>query len=189
MSRARSDFQPWDPQEFLVWCESRTDERWELVDGFPLRMMSGATRRHDTIVVNILASLRGLLRGRPCRPFTADGAVQTRDDRIRRPDVGVDCGRTPPGALKASETRAVFEVLSPSTQDFDRVRKLAEYQALASIRHIVLVSQNEVLATHWFRGPDGAWIQEELRSIDDVIRLDAIGVELGLRLVFEDALD
>lgn len=192
MSLARSDteaqpFEPWEADRFLDWCTYQEDQRWELVDGFPIEMMAGATRRYDAIVVNIIAELRARLRGKPCRPFTADGAIQTRADRIRRPDVGVDCGPTEPGALKASDTRVVFEVRSPSNRDFDTARKIAEYLELASLHHLVLVSQNEALVTHWLRFK-GEWVCEELRGEHETLQLDAIEVELPMREIYDGVL-
>ena len=62
----------WTVEEFFAWQE-RQPERYELVDGFPARMMAGAKNVHDDIVVNVLAELRSQLRGGGCRPFTSDG--------------------------------------------------------------------------------------------------------------------
>ena len=56
------------------------------MDGFPARMMAGARNAHDDIVVNVLAELRNQLRGRDCRPFTGDGAIEMKPGQIRRPD-------------------------------------------------------------------------------------------------------
>src|SRR5262249_9944902 len=74
----------WTIEEFFAWQE-RQPERYELVDGFPTRMMAGAKNLHDDIVVNVLAELRNQLRGGGCRPFTSDGSVETKPGQIRRP--------------------------------------------------------------------------------------------------------
>ncbi|WP_077356471.1 Uma2 family endonuclease [Brevundimonas sp. LM2] len=81
------------PDAFLDWCQSQED-RWELVDGMP-RMMTGATRRHDRIVVNLIADLHSKLRGKPCQPNTADVAALMLHGNVRRPDVTVDCASAP----------------------------------------------------------------------------------------------
>jgi Uma2 family endonuclease len=94
------------------------------VDGFPVRMMVGAKNVHDDIVVNVLVQLGNQLRGKGCRPFTGDGSIETKPGQIRRPDIGVDCGRRDPNAMKAASPRVVFEVLSPTTRDFDTIGKL-----------------------------------------------------------------
>jgi Uma2 family endonuclease len=98
--------------EFYAWGELQED-RYEYVDGFPVRMMSGASRRHDQVVVNVLVSLGNQLRGGPCRPFTADTAVATMPRRRRRPDVGIECGERRDADYQAGQVRLVVEVLSP----------------------------------------------------------------------------
>jgi Uma2 family endonuclease len=113
----------WTVEEFFAWQEGQPD-RYELVDGYPLKMMAGAKNVHDDIVVNLVGELRQQLRGAGCRPFTGDGSVETRPGQIRRPDVGVDCGQHDPNAMKAALPRLVIEVLSPSTRDFDSFRKV-----------------------------------------------------------------
>ena len=93
--------QGWTVDEFFAWQDKQA-ERYELVDGFPVRMMAGAKNVHDDIVVNVLTDLRNQLRGSDCRPFTGDGSVETKPGQIRRPDVGVDCGRRDPNGTMAN---------------------------------------------------------------------------------------
>ena len=88
----------WTLDEVFAWCEGQP-LRYELVDGRPLRMMAGAKSVHADIVVNIVADLRNQLRNSGCRPFSGDGAAETYAGQIRRPDVGVDCGRRDPNAF------------------------------------------------------------------------------------------
>jgi Uma2 family endonuclease len=132
--RGMSDpaLQRWTVEQFFEW-QARQTERYELVDGFPVRMMPGARNVHDDIVVNLLAELRGQLRGSGCRPFTSDGSIETLPGQIRRPDIGVDCGRRDPNGVKAALPRMVAEVLSPTTRDFDSYDKRAEYELVDSL--------------------------------------------------------
>ena len=104
---------PWTIDRFFAW-QARQPDRYELVGGFPVRMMAGARNVHDDITVNLLAELRGQLRGSGCRPFTGDGAIETLPNQIRRPDAGVDCGQRDPDAMKAALPRMVAEILSPA---------------------------------------------------------------------------
>ena len=87
------------------------DDRYELVDGFPVRMMTGARNVRDNIVVTIVAELRNQLRVKPCRPFTGDCSVETVPGQIRRPDAGVDCGKDDPAGVAAALLSLVGEVL------------------------------------------------------------------------------
>ena len=171
-------------EAFFAWQESRT-ERYELVDGHPLRMMAGAKNVHDDIVVNLVAELRNQLRGGGCRPFTSDGSVETRPGQIRRPDLGVDCGPRDPNGTKAALPKLVIEVLSPSTRDFDTFKKLEEYKETESLVYIVLVEPNEALALVWKRDDAGAWIEERVRGLDGEIAMPGIGANLKLSAIYE----
>ena len=140
-------------EQFFAWQEGRA-ERYELVNGQPLRMKTGAKNVHDDIVVNLVGEPREQVRGTSYQPFTGDGSVETRPGQIRRPDVGVACGPRDPNGTKAALPRLVVEVLSPSTRDFDTFKKLDEYRETGSLEYIVLVEPNEPVAFVWRR--DGA---------------------------------
>jgi Uma2 family endonuclease len=176
--------QAWTVQEFFAWQE-RQDERYELVGGFPVKLMAGASNAHDRIVVNLLAELRNQLRGRACRPFTGDGSVETYPGQIRRPDVGVDCGRFDPAGYRAGEPRVVVEVLSPSTRDFDAFAKLAEYQAVETMAHILLVEPNGAEVALWSRNEAGAWIASRVEGLDGAVQLPAIGAVLAMSEIYD----
>lgn len=170
--------------EFLTWCLDQ-EGRWELVRGAPVRAMVGATRRHDTIVVRLIVALDRRLRGGPCSPQTADQALRTGEDSIRRPDVTVDCGETAANALECSKPTIVFEVLSPSTRKTDRFRKLEEYKTVASLKHIALIDPDKPIVLLFSRAADGAWGHEELQGLDTVLPLTAIGAELPLAEIYD----
>ncbi|MGJ3265523.1 MAG: Uma2 family endonuclease [Salinarimonas sp.] len=174
----------WTIDEFLAWQEHQP-ERYELVDGQP-RLMAGASNVHDDIVVNILTELRRLTRGGPCRPFTGDGAVETRPGRLRRPDVGLDCGRRDPQARLAAEPRLVIEVLSPSTRDFDAFEKLEEHKRVASIDAILLVEPNRPLLVAWIRSDGDAWSRTILEGLEAELDLPALDLALPLAAVYAD---
>ena len=174
----------WTVDEFFAWQE-RQDERHELVGGVPVRMMAGAKAVHDRIVVNLIATLQPALRGGPCRPFTGDGSVETYHGQIRRPDVGVDCGRFDRNALKAGEPRLVAEVLSPSTRDFDAFGKVAEYKSVEGLDYILLVEPNAPEVVLWSRGQARSWTDSRIEGLDAAVELPAIGVRLALADLYE----
>ena len=99
---------------FFAWQEQR-DELYELVDGMPLQMMSGARNRHDQITVNLIVESGTRLRGKSCQPMTQDTGVKISNRQVRRADMTINCGPIIDDSFVASEPRAVFEVLSPST--------------------------------------------------------------------------
>jgi Uma2 family endonuclease len=175
---------PWTVEEFFAWQE-RQPERYELVDGFPVRMMAGAKNVHDDIVVNVLAELRNQLRGGGCRPFTSDGSVETKPGQIRRPDIGVDCGRRDPNAMKATSPRVVVEVLSPTTRDFDTIGKLEEYKLVASLERIVVIEPNAPEVIVWARSEDRSWRKAVRQGLDQEIDMPEIGVTLPLKEIYD----
>jgi Uma2 family endonuclease len=170
--------------EFFAWQEHQP-ERYELVNGQPLRMMAGAKNVHDDIVVNLVIELGTRLRGGGCRPFTGDGSVETRPGQIRRPDIGVDCGPRDPNGTKAALPKLVVEVLSPSTRDFDTFGKLDEYKGIESLEYIVLVEPNEPLASVWSRDDASGWVESRARGLDAKIEMPKLDVTLEMAAVYE----
>ena len=175
----------WTVDEFFAWAE-RQQDRYELVNGRPVRMMAGAKNAHDDIVVNVLAELRAQLRGSGCRPFTGDGAIETYPGQIRRPDVGVDCGRRDPDGYKAAAPRLVMEVLSPTTRDFDSIGKLEEYKRVVGLDYILFVEPNEPLVSLWSRGEEGWWLETRIESLEATVDLAKLGASLDMRAVYDD---
>jgi Uma2 family endonuclease len=174
----------WTVDEFFAWQE-RQPERYELVDGFPVRMMAGAKNVHDDIVVNVLAELRNRLRGSGCRPFTGDGSVETKPGQVRRPDIGVDCGRRDPNATKAASPRLVVEVLSSTTRDFDTIGKLEEHKLVDSLERILVIEPNAPEVIIWMRGSDRAWRKAIRRGLDQEIDMPEIGVTLSFSEIYD----
>jgi Uma2 family endonuclease len=174
----------WTIEEFFAWQEKQTD-RHELVDGFPLRMMAGAKNVHDDIVVNVLAELRNQLRGSGCRPFTGDGSVETKPGQIRRPDVGVDCGRRDPNGTKATLPRVVVEVLSPTTRDFDTIGKLEEYKLIECLERILVIEPNAPEVIIWVKGTDRSWRQSVRHGMDQEVDMPEIGATLSLAEIYD----
>jgi Uma2 family endonuclease len=169
--------------EFLEW-EPEVDEKFELIAGVP-RMMTGASRRHDRIVVNVLGELRAGLRGSRCSVFTADLAVVTRPHQVRRPDVGVECfDREPDGARAAENIRLVVEVLSPSTRAFDLVAKVEEYKALAGLDAILLLDPDRPQASLWTR-QEGTWSFRVQAGLDEKVEITSLGLSLDLREAYD----
>lgn len=182
------DIQPWTLRQFFIW-QAEQDERYELVGGFPL-LRPFAPMGHNTVVVNILAVTGRQLRGQRCRAFTAHVGIETFPGQIRRPDAGIDCGAFDPDGYLAAEPVVVFEVLSPSTRDFDRLRKVEEYKRVPTMRHAVVVEPKRPQVLVWSRAGEGTWEPDEIVGLDGMIRLAAVGLELPLaelydRLTFE----
>ena len=167
-------------EDFSVW-ERTQDVKHELVDGVPMAM-AGANEGHNIIQGNILGNALVRLRGTTCRPFSSDMAVKTGTNKGRYPDVTIDCGPRNPGNQWLPQPTVVFEVLSPATQKEDRTIKLAEYNAVASIAHYVLVEQSEPLVHIYSRGPGGDFLirPQEIRGLDGAFELSAVGLTFSM---------
>ncbi|GJE26786.1 Uma2 family endonuclease [Methylobacterium organophilum] len=175
------------PEEFFAW-QSTQDGLYELVDGVPVphvKMMAGASAQHDRTVVNIIISLGVQLRGSGCRPTTDDLALRTGIATIRRPDVTVECGDLVRDSYESRLPRLVVEVLSPSTTNIDRFRKLDEYRRHPSLASILLVETRFPSAVLYRRAGEG-WAEESFEALDAVIDLPAIGARLALTDIYED---
>lgn len=175
---------PWSIERFFAWQDRQAD-RYELVGGFPLKMMAVAKNRHDDIVVNIIASLRTRLRGSDCRPFTGDGSIETRPGQIRRPDAGIDCGQRDPDAYRAANPKLVAEVLSPSRRDFDTIEKLAEYKLVEGLEAILVVESNAPQVVTWLRRGDGSWERSVAEGLAARVDIAALDLTLPLAELFE----
>ncbi len=161
--------------------------RYELIDGVPVRAMTGASRRHDLILVNALTSLHVQLKGKPCRASTDDIAVVVPNGNVRRPDLSVDCGRLDDRDMRVDAPRLVMEVLSPSTRGLDLVRKLEEYKSVPGLAYILIVEPEAPRALLWRRegGAPRPWVLEEAAGLDGAFDLPAIAARLTLAELYE----
>src|SRR4051812_16113980 len=179
--------QPMTPEQFFAW-QLGQDDLYELVEGVPvklLKMMTGASTQHDAVVVNIIVSLGNQLRGTRCRPTTDDIALRTRIRTVRRPDVTVDCGELVSDTYEAREPKLVVEVLSPSTTDIDRFRKLEEYKRHPLLAYILLVETRSPSATLFTRATDETWETQDFEGLEAAIELPLISCRLSLAEVYD----
>ncbi|MCL6606800.1 MAG: Uma2 family endonuclease [Geminicoccaceae bacterium] len=170
-----------DVEEFLAWAETRP-ERWQYVEG-RLVMMAGASDAHDFLTVNTILALGKRLEGKPCRPHGSDRGVRIGGRNFYLPDASVSC-RRPDGTFSA-EPVLVVEVLSPATERDDRGIKWRNYQTLTSLRHYLLLSQDEPLAELFSRGERG-WIYTRHEGLDAQIPLEALSIALPMRELYLD---
>ena len=170
--------------EFLAGLASDS-ERLELIDGVVTAMVGGTAAAH-LIAGNIFGNLFNRLRGGPCVPF-GDGMLVMADEHSAfAPDVAVVC--TPVGAQEQylTDPTMIVEVLSPSTESFDRGFKWLQYQTIPSLRHYLLVAQDRHLVETFSRGRDDRWIYAAFRDDPTAeIRLDAVGISLTLAEIYE----
>lgn len=175
------------PEEFFEWQLGR-DGLYELVDGVPVphvKMMTGASAQHDRATVNIIISLGNQLKGTGCRPTTDDIALRTSIATLRRPDITVECAELVRDTYESHAPRLVVEVLSPSTTNIDRFRKLDEYRRHPTLIYILLVETRFPSAV-LYRREGESWLEESFEALTDIIGLPAIGATLALADIYDD---
>ena len=151
--------------------------------------MAGGSPRHAEIGGNAYAALHTQLRGKPCRPFNSDLRLEVLETKATfYPDVSVVC---PPLEYSADDAYALtnpvvlIEVLSPSTETFDRGAKWAHYQRIPSLRDYVLISQNVMRVEHYARQPDNSWLLRVYEQASDAAILESVDCRLLLEEVYE----
>jgi Uma2 family endonuclease len=169
-------------EEFLAW-EREQPERYERLSGV-IRMMMGGTFDHNRITLNVADAFGQRLRGGDCEVFVNDVKVVTPAGDVMYPDVVVAYGELPGKATTLDAPVAIVEVLSASTAERDHVPKRWAYQTIPSLRHYVLVDQDEGGVEVTSPNEDGTWRSVILRDLDDRLQLPALKVEIGLAEVF-----
>ena len=172
--------------EYLV-RERAADYRSEYVAG-RVYFMAGASRPHNVIALNVAGLLHGQLRGRPCEAYAADMRVKIRATGLYTyPDVVVVCGR--PDLEDANcdtvlNPVVIMEVISPSTEAYDRGEKFAHYRRLDSVVEYVLIAQDRMRVEHFSREGE-RWSFVELAEPASVLELGSIGCALRLGDIYE----
>ena len=174
------------PQEYLA-LERAAEYKSEYLGG-QIYAMTGASRQHNRITVNLTRELGTQLRGRPCEPFAGDMRVKVGPaGAYLYPDLMVACGepRFEDAELDTLlNPMVIVEVLSPSTELYDRVKKFALYRRSETLQEYVLVAQ-EAMRVECFRRQGDVWIFSAISGADDVLRLESVGCELPLRAIYE----
>ena len=145
--------------EYLA-LELASGLRHEFIDGF-VYAMAGGEPEHARLALSFGAELRSLLRGRPCRVYSSDLKVRVpASGNAYYADVAVVCGpltRDAVDPVAVTNPTMLVEVLSPSTELFDRGEKFADYRLFASLQHYVMVTVGRRRIEHYRRNPDDTW--------------------------------
>jgi len=175
------------PAEYLE-IERHSEIKHEYING-RMYAMPGASRHHVTITVNIATSLKLQMRGRDCRVYTSDMRVKVSSSgRYTYPDVSAVCGE---GRFEDAEVDTLLnpavlvEVLSDSTEKYDRSEKFDHYRTIASSREYVLVAQNSMRVDHYVLR-DGEWVFSALTAAEERLSLPSVGCEISLADIYEN---
>ena len=151
--------------------------------------MSGASEEHNTIVFNLARRIGNQLDKKPCRGYVNDMRVKVSPTGLYTyPDVVVVCGK-PRFEDQHVDTllnpTVIIEVLSDSTENYDRGEKFAHYRALPSLSDYLLVAQDQPRIEHYQRQPDGRWLYSATDGLDAQVEIATIGCVLPLAEVYE----
>jgi len=177
------------PQEYY-YLEHRAECRSEYYKG-EIFAMSEGTVVHSLICANIGGELRQRLKGKPCAPYESNVRIRTEATGLcTYPDASVFCGgleydREDPESETVINPVALFEVLSKSTEAYDRGFKADSYRQIASLRAYVLVSQESAHVEVYERRPAGVWQLSEAKGLDAQIEIPSIGIMLPLREIYD----
>ena len=181
---------PLEPRRYTVEEYFQIDEaaetRHEYVDGHIVDM-AGGTDRHSQINVNLIGLLWTKLRGKPCQARGGDLRVRYgRKSRYGYPDALIFCGPAEfdpkaPATTTLLNPKVLFEVLSDSTEGYDRGKKFEFYREIESLEEYVLVSQDRPSVEVYRRQPSGMWtIQPPYHGLKSNAQLVSAGIELPL---------
>ena len=175
------------PQEYLD-LEARSDLKHEYIDG-GVYAMAGSSDDHAAIVGNALIAIGPHLRRSGCRLYLQDVKAQiTRRSRYYYPDLMVTCDdRDQNDRYVKRHYKMIIEVLSDSTERFDRGLKFEDYRRSASLEEYVLISQNRMNVEVYRRNAAGRW---ELQAYHegDRVELVSIGLEFAIADLYEDVI-
>jgi Uma2 family endonuclease len=175
------------PEEFLAF-ERAADEKHEYRDG-EIVLMSGAKLNHNRISTNIAALLWQGLKGKNCENYSSDLRVWVPKTRLYTyPDAIVVCG-DPVFLDDEFDTLmnplVLIEILSDSTESYDRGQKFQNYRSIDSLREYVLISQRSPSIEKYVKHGDGFWMLSEASGIDSSITLEAVDCTLPLADVYD----
>jgi Uma2 family endonuclease len=172
--------------------EAISQVKHEYLDGH-VWAMAGGSPEHAAIAVNVAVLLATALRDRPCRVYNSDLRVRVRASGLATyPDLSVVCGALQtdpddPGGNTAINPMLLVEILSPSTQDYDRGEKLAHYKRIASVREILLIAQDQRKLELW-RRTDTGWVLEVAAGAQEQLRLTSLDCTIDLAEVYRNPL-
>ena len=182
-------------EEYLDLEGRSSDRKCEYRDGLIVDMreamaMAGGSESHCLINANVIAALSNRLKGGPCRVYSNDLRIRIpRKTLYTFPDAVVICGKTESeqhktAGITVTNPTVIVEILSPSTELYDRGDKFSRYREIPSLREYVLVSQSAPRIETYYRHDDGGWRFGPFEGLGEVAKLISLGIDLPLAEVF-----
>jgi Uma2 family endonuclease len=173
--------------EYLEF-ERSSELKHEFLNG-DVFAMTGASEEHNLISVNVITALKTQLRGKPCKVYPSDMRVKiTATDLYTYPDISVMCGEaqfTDDRLDTLVNPTLIVEILSPSTESYDRGKKFQHYRELPSLREYLLIAQDSPRIERYLRKDNGLWEFTDAKGLEATLPLPSIDCALMLADVYD----
>jgi Uma2 family endonuclease len=173
-------------EEYLA-LDRAAEFRSEFLEG-EMIAMSGGSLRHSGLQVNLAGEFRDALRGSPCRAFNSDLRVRVSPRMYAYPDLTIACGKPELSDERQDvllNPRVIVEVLSPSTEYYDRGVKFRRYREIESLTDYILIDQDQMRIEQFTRGEANTWTLHDYQRSEDVLLIPSIGISLPLSAIYE----
>jgi Uma2 family endonuclease len=173
------------PDEYFEWA-SRQEIRYEYING-EVFAMAGGTINHSTIAINLGALLRPHVREKGCRVLGSDARIGIgKQKQFFYPDLSVTCDDRDRNAINAIYyPKLIIEVLSPSTEAYNRGGKFAQYRKIESLQEYILVGSENMLVESFRLNDRGLWELQVFENCDR-IKFSSIDFECAIASIYED---
>jgi Uma2 family endonuclease len=175
-------------EEYLE-SERAAEYRHEFLDG-QIFAMAGESLSHSRICANLLGEARAKLKGKPCEALSPNMKIRTSSACLfAYPDLTIFCGKPQFHDVKKdvlTNPQVIFEVLSPSTEIYDRTTKFQRYRmGNDTLTDYVLVSQDKTFVEHFTKQADGDWLYRSFSEMTDVLRIETVDCDLSLSEIYD----
>jgi Uma2 family endonuclease len=185
-------------QEYL-WEEQRSEVKRDFYNG-QVYNMAGGTANHSRIAINLITALAVALRGKGCEVFNSDlkvgvsttlkarGKKPEKEEFVTYPDLSVVCGKIEyfkDDRYTIANPTLLFEVLSPSTRNYDRSFKLEQYQKIPTLKAYIMLNSEQVKVEYYTRLEQGGWLQRTVEELEELLSLETVGIEISLKDLYE----
>ncbi len=172
-------------EDYLTLDRTSVEARYEYIDGY-VYMLAGGTADHSSISINLTSLLHNLLRSSHCRVYNSDLKVRLSQKRYVYPDASVSCDQRDRGSADTVQfPRLIVEVLSSSTEAYDRGRKFAYYRACSTIQEYVLIDTQRQAVEVYSRQSDTLWTLHPFGPGDQV-ELASLSLSFPIEALYED---
>lgn len=183
---------PYITEELYLQRERTSLEKYEYYDG-EVYAMAGASEQHNIIAMNVAALLHAHLRGRSCRAYPSDMRVKiVKTGLYTYPDFTIVCGQSQFTDPEKRDTlinpTVIIEILSPSTERYDRGLKFQHYRTMDTLQEYILIAQDKYHIERFTRQENNEWTLSEAIGIESIVPIASIQAHFGLNDIYEQVL-